>query len=193
MFIAVTAAVVVTYPIGTTVEVVGLFVALAGLLRTWRDFAPKGEPIYGRELRLLQALGRRLRTALAEIRRRVTRSPRGRHIALEAAISGTGELNVTVRRGYGPLLSDLSAAEAMAVLDQRTRELMDRIEDASGAAREEGARAAAAERLLEKRVAEVASSAASNIQRVATEGLRIELFGLALVAIGLVLQNVIHL
>jgi hypothetical protein len=176
--------------VGIALQAAGVLLAAWGTLRTWRDFGPEEgitEPIRRR----LRAARRRLGAWLDGVARCVFRR-RGRGVVAHAGVAqGLAMVSghARVRKGYGVLAKGTGVSAALQQLDDRTRELMELVNDRSDEL-EDGLTALRKELQESSKHLEDADAALAKVaQRVATDGIRIGMFGLVLVGIGLLLQG----
>jgi hypothetical protein len=174
--------------IGGSLQILGVIVTAWGALRAWREFAPDEsvlEPII--------KWTRDTSAALVAVSSRLWRRLRGRRagqvVGASVAITGAGSVSARGRVGYGPLPDDIELPEALRRLDERTRGLMDRVEDV----RE---RLEDSDKAILAEVAEVRARLESHVvrldvqgRRAATGGVRVALVGAVLIVLGLGIQT----
>ena len=172
---------------GALVQLVGVVVVALGARRTWLEFAPDEgllDPIARLTYHVRQRLGDRVKRVWSRIRGRPPQ-----HIAGAGAVTISAvAVDARGRVGFAPLPDGTGTQEAIDLLDERTRSLMDRLE-AKTAQLDDEIRAikdgtAALSRLLDTHVVRLDAQG----RRAATGGVRLALAGAAMVIIGLGLQ-----
>jgi hypothetical protein len=168
--------------LGVALQVGGLVLAGLGLADAWRNFGP-GEPFLAPVRRSLALAG----GWLARLARRVLR--RGNVVVIVGAgeLKLSGSLEGRGRIGFGPLPKhDVTAA--IAILEQRTRELREAIasvdERTSGRLDASDAKAESVERRLAGEVSRLDLAD----RRIASGGVRLAAIGLGATAAGMILQ-----
>lgn len=177
--------------LGVGLEAVGVGLAAFGTWQTWRDWGPEGEgitdPII---LPLRRAIGT-ARIRLLVVARWVLRRP-ARHVAMSGVSIGAGSAanaRLRGRKQFGVLPEDTDLSLAVKELDARTRELMDRVNDRRDEI-EDGLEAVRTE--LNNALAQLGDAlqiVREQTRRVASGGVRLGMLGLAIVAVGLLLQG----
>ncbi|HEV8527345.1 MAG TPA: hypothetical protein VGS60_07300 [Actinomycetes bacterium] len=172
------------FGIGVALEASGLFLAVIGFRETWRDFAEDErffEPVHQWAGRI-RAAGANVAAGLSGRRDVVVRA------GAAAAIGVAG--SVTARMRPGPLTPATDLATFAAAVEERVKDIYERL----GALRDEAAaettaRAKADRELAERLAAEVARLKGVS-QRIAVGGLRQQFVGWLLIAFGFILQAV---
>lgn len=157
--------------IGLSLQIVGGFIAVYGLLSTWTAYS--AGPLF-------PGLRRRLSTLVAQVRGRL-----GLHRHVERttsdALTSTGNVDALIEWATLPADQDLALAE----LDRRSREL----NKAVARVEHEGRDAInAVRRDLGLGLADEAKRRVEDVRRLATRGIKIALFGLCLILAGTVFQ-----
>jgi phage-related tail protein len=172
---------------GVALQLSGGLVIGIGLVTTWREHRAEDDAA-ARFMRRLRATERRLSAAARRQLDRILRRPR-RTIALAGTAHGSSaaSMNARGRSQYRMLPADALTRAALEELDLRTRDLMTRLSDLGDRQVDEAA-------ALRKEIAEVAGQFKDESDRlerlsrhVATGGIRYELAGVALAAVGQVL------
>ncbi len=163
-------------------QAAGLLIAVIGLWRTWSEFAGEG---------LLAPLIGRIRVLLAPAEswlRRLLGRPKTAWIHAGDAVTFEDSATARIRVGYPELPSGTSQRVAIAELDRVLRHLIDTVTshqeqtDVSlGELRQQATD-------LHEELHGIVLDLIAQDRHIATEGLRLELVGLALVAVGLVFQ-----
>lgn len=173
------------FTLGGIMQMVGVAVVGYGALRTWHEFAPD-ESVWQPVTGAIAALVEWVRSRLA-IGDRLRRRPRVTG-TLHATARG-GAFNARAVIGYAPLAADLDMSEALRQLDQRTRDISNRLAGAEGRLIEEGESIRdEIGRLQDMLDAQVVRLDAKG-RRAATGGVRLSLFGGFLVAVGVFVQT----
>jgi hypothetical protein len=178
---------------GTLLQLIGVAIAAWGLRKTWTENAPEGEQFWAPVIGAARAVARGVNARLHSARLRIG-TLFGRHpttIARAGAAFGSGmALNATLRVGkqFGTLPKTMGTRHAIDELDERTRELMDRVNDVRDAAADEHMRASSEETELATRIGSVTNSLNQRVTHIAVGGMRLESLGLFMVAFGLLLQ-----
>jgi hypothetical protein len=179
--------------VGLVLEVAGLVLSVVGLWRTWHALGPEGQtyvPIA--ELRALVESAERLGRDLSH--RAAARLGLGRDADAQAgrapldAMAWNAKARATGR--YSTLSADMVLRKAVAELDRRTRDLVDRIDREEDERRDETQRLDYELALFRDRMNEAIERLERQGQRVAIDGLRLQGMGVFLVLIGLALQAI---
>lgn len=173
--------------IGVILEGIGVGLALWGLHRTFRELAGESEfePLwgFGRRVRL------RSRQLAAAVAAKLGRRPASRHmVGGSLSLSLSGSVRTRGRAGFGEVHDWWRPWKAIPELDQRTRDLANRVADVRDKAEDEVER-------LDKDIAELRTelrAEAGRIEqftkRVGTIDVRHQMAGLALVVAGIAFQ-----
>ena len=173
--------------IGEGLQILGLLVASYGLWRTWQAFAPSGERLFEPVSRPIRALVRLVTRGRVRLGRLVGYRPTVTVGAGGAGGSGTAfDANALVN--YSPLSPEMDRAEAIRVLDARSRELVNKVSEVDGKVLDETKRAKGQEAVIESRLDAAVDALEGRDARIATEGIRTEALGLFLVGLGQILQ-----
>lgn len=166
--------------IGVVFQVVGVAMAGLGARRTWQEFGtePFWEFIAAPSHRAWQWVKSRLR------RRPVTVHGVGATIAAKASVTGRG------RVGFRIIPRDLSVEDSIAELDQRTRRVLDQLQDATDRLDDEITRLRDGLDSLREEARGQVEELRDSDRRVATSGIRLEAVGLLFVALGVMIQAV---
>jgi hypothetical protein len=175
--------------VGFGFDATGLALAAIGLWRTWHEFGPPGEGVFGYIPRALGAARARMSEKAQAVWRRVRgRKTVGASVILGGTIKGSGSVTVRARIGYPPLDPDFEVRSTIVTMDRRLRQLIDTVANAEerlGDDLERARRDLAALRLqLDAEVQRLDEQG----RHVATEGVRMEATGLLLVAVGILFQ-----
>lgn len=163
--------------IGVALQVIGLAVTGVGISRTWSQFGD--EPFWEFIADPARKTWRWIQTKV--LRRHKTATGEA-HIVMPApSISARG------RVGWGGLPDEVS--DAISELDRRTRQLLERVQDAQEGL-VDGLMALRSELdWVRKEVTEEVETLRDSDRQVATGGIRLEALGLFLIALGVVLQG----
>jgi len=174
--------------VGVLLEAAGLLIAAVGLVDTWRQYGPPGEPLTAPLRRRWAAASTGAKQRWERGWRWLLRKPRPIviHSGTVAINLGTPQVTVRGRKGYGPLPEEPGAAIRM--LGERTDELLERVQNARDATDDavealKGELAVVVQR-LDSAVAELEVQT----RRVASGGVRLQLVGFSAVGVGLALQ-----
>lgn len=172
--------------VAAVLQLVGLFVMGFGVWRTWKDFGPPG-PMWGPPLApVVRAWRRGSAWARERVRRLLRRRPPN-IVGSGVWVQGAATVHARGRVGYGPVdQSDLPAA--IAELDRRTGELLERIADLRDGAEDNDVAVQDSIRELTAKLELEVADLRSRDQRVAVGGIYWESVGLLLTGAGLVLQ-----
>ena len=168
------------HAIGLALQLVGLLVMGLGVWRTWREFALPGENL----VEPITRAGRAAWTALVQrteaLWRRILRRPRRveAHAEFASAVGMAARLQA----------SDLTSA--VLELERRVGQLVDRLADVDERVQDEREADLVAVAELRERLAGAIADLEARDRRVALGGLRLEMFGLFLTALGLVVATV---
>jgi hypothetical protein len=175
--------------LGYVSEGAGIALAVYGLHRTFRQYAP-GQRELDPAITWLTARQRALRRIVAETWRRVRRRPADVRVVAgfaQGVLSVSGRL--TVRKGYG-YPKDKTVKALVATVQSRTQELMTRSEELSDKIAAEADARSKADDALGARIDAEAERLDEATRDLAIGGLRLQLLGMFLVTLGLVLQGV---
>lgn len=168
---------------GVVLQVVGLCATGWGARRTWRDFgmagfwAPLSDAVVGP------------RRWLGMTCRRLFRRPRSATVvagsaSASVAVSGKGR----GRSGFRVMPRAQDVAESIAELDQRTRDLLERLQRASEVFQDWLSSTAAEVSALRGELSHKIATLEQSDRRIATAGIRIEVMGMVLIGLGVVVQ-----
>jgi len=174
--------------VGVALQLAGVLISAAGLVATWREFAPPGERFFAPVVDPLVLLVRTAFSWSADAARKILRRPIQGKVAsvqMGATVTATGSLGMTVT--IAPLPQDTRAA--LVALHERAQMLTDMLMDTRGRIEEEfAARANEDERIREEQRLAVAKL--ESIDRsLAIGGLRTQAFGVFLTVLGIVLAE----
>ena len=173
--------------VGIAIQVVGVGFSVYGFWRTWHEFASPGENLRDWLTIPMRRASQRLERSrfIAWVHRLLGR-PIQHPVGAGVAIGGGGALRARGRMQYPPIdVSDLTAA--VAELDRRVREQVDRLSDVRDRMDDADETTAAAFRTISDQLGHEVAALQSRDRRVAIGGIRPAMFGLALTAIGLLL------
>ncbi|HVM31442.1 MAG TPA: hypothetical protein VM305_11810 [Candidatus Limnocylindrales bacterium] len=174
--------------LGLGLQLIGAVLAVLGLRKTWRQFAPSdaslGEAIWREVSVMAREAWTRTRQRLDRFLDRLLRRRRNVVVNVEGALMAVGTLNATVIRGYGPL--PRAAKAALPVVHERLNELRGELDTLAGRL---GGATGEMER-IEKRLDEAKQALEERDEKIAIGGIPLAVAGLSLVAIGVVAQLV---
>jgi hypothetical protein len=171
--------------LGLALEVLGVVIALWGIVRVNREFAPD-EGLFDPIIAQVRHHGAR---AIARLRRLLGKPVRHElrgSITASAYIAG----RIRGRKGFGRLARVWDAPAALTELGARVNELSERIYDERDQREDEVARLGGEIRALGDRMTAEDARLDERIRRVATSDVRLQLGGLACVIVGIGLQAI---
>ncbi|GAA4759046.1 hypothetical protein [Actinomycetospora chibensis] len=167
-------------------QLLGVIVTVAGALETWNRFRP-GEAILGPVVeRLVRARKRAAAWFRALVRKPKTQHVHGVGVTDSLSVVGTAR----ARKGYRDLPTDLESSDALAELDQRTHELLKRVQDCDEKHSDETRRLADEIQSLRGDVASSLSAQEMKTTEAAAGGVRVLLAGLSATGLGVIVQTV---
>lgn len=173
--------------VGSVGQLVGVVVTAFGALETWNRFRP-GEAILAP---LVNRLARARHRVFARLRALLGRKPKTQYVS---GVGVTDSLSVVGRargrKGYRDLPLDLETSDALAELDQRTRELMKKVQDCDEKYSDETNRLASEIENLRADVESGLSVQEMRTAEAAAGSVRLLLAGLLATAAGVVVQTV---
>lgn len=164
-------------------QVLGLVMTVVGVWQTWRDFAVEGERFWAPFVDPVKRSVGRLRRLLRRLLRRpqvVTGSGAG---LVSVSATGSGRAVVTF-----PPLPNVDDADFLVTLESRLRWLQDSVERAQTRQSEDRRELEDADAALRSDLDAQITDVERLTRQAATGGLRLEVVGVALVALATVLQ-----
>jgi len=177
--------------LGIGFEVVGLLVALYGLRARYREFAPEGRGAFDPTIQAARQTARRLvHWTSARIRSILRRPPKVEALAGVAHGTAGGSARLRGRVGFGVLPTGRSNKPALADLDRRTRELLERVSDVRDGLEDAAARIDADVEAVRVQLRVEAERLEEQTRRLAIGDVGLQYVGFAMIAVGLILQGI---
>jgi hypothetical protein len=182
----------VAWSVGLVFQLVGVFIALVGVLSNQRQYKKPGEPwmldwvfTVGH---WIGRLAQKSRDWVMRVifRKEVTHSVRIRVGAVN--FSGTAMLSATAQVGHNPLDENLPVDEKLRILDARSRQDNATINRLETEALADHKRIDNLSAELENRTAEVKAHSAESLRAYATRGVKASAWGLFITALGMLIS-----
>jgi hypothetical protein len=170
--------------LGAALQVVGLIVTAYGVRQTWREFGTERFWAF-----VTEPVRRAWDRVGDTVRRLVRRSAPPQVEGSLGVVVGVAGMTARGRVGFPVIPADQAVADSIMALDQRTRDMMERLDDVRDRLDDDLSAAKRDIDRLRLAVEDHIERLEGSDRRVAVSGLRVEAVGLFLIALGVTVQG----